>query len=116
MHPAQLLGVALLVVTAQIAVVLLTISGLVHPIATWLSSPQPPQSLSTPFTDSSHIQEMWAAPACRDARPLTPAPDATIAAAPPTPTLRAVARLAASPTCFINLPTLLCCGSRAPPV
>jgi hypothetical protein len=35
-----------MIVPAQIVVALLTISSLVHPIVSWLASPQPPQSLT----------------------------------------------------------------------
>ena len=50
-----------MIVPAQIVVVLLTLSSLVHPIASWLASPQPPQSVTTPLTDSARIQEVRAA-------------------------------------------------------
>lgn len=116
MNPAQLLGVALLVVAAQLAVGLLSLSGLVHPIAPWRSSPQPPQYVTSPFTDSARLLERRTVPADHAARPRTAAPDAILATAPHAPTLREGARLAASPACRITLPAPPCCGARAPPV
>ena len=115
MNPAQLFGVALLVVTAQLAVGLLSFSGLVHPIAPWRSSLQPPQYVTSPFPNNARLQERRTAPAGQAARPRTAGPDAIIAAVSHIPTLRVVARLAATPTCLSKLPTPRCCGARAPP-
>jgi hypothetical protein len=104
-----------MIVPARIVVVLLTIRSSVHPIATSLASPHPPQRVTTPLTDSARIQEVRVAPASRQARPLTPAPHAASGAAHYPPALRVGTRQhVGSPTGFIQLPRPVCLDSRAP--
>jgi hypothetical protein len=116
MNPAQLFGVALLVVTAQLAVGLLSLSGLVHPIVPWRSSRQSLQYVTSPFPNNARLQETRTAPAGQAVHPRTAAPDALLAAAPYALTLRGGTRLAPPPACRITLPAPPCCGARAPPV